>query len=81
MFGVIAHETGHIALGHLFRSQETMENLSMQAMLANILGVAAAITARDGGAGVGISAAGQGMAIRNILPTAERRKPPRTRRA
>jgi predicted Zn-dependent protease len=65
--GVVAHETGHIALGHLFRAQETMDNLSVQSVLASVLGLAAAIGTRSSAAGIAVSQAGQGMALHNIL--------------
>ena len=43
LIGVIAHESGHIAGGHLARGQEEAESRSLQALLANIVGVAVAI--------------------------------------
>lgn len=67
LIGVIAHETGHIALGHLFRLGENVENLSLQALLSNILGVAVAVGTGSGEAGMAVSSAGQTMALRNIL--------------
>lgn len=65
--GVIAHEAGHISGGHLFRAQEAIDDLSVQAMLANILGLAAAIGARSADVGIAISSAGQSVALRGIL--------------
>ncbi len=65
--GVIAHETGHISGGHLFRAKEAVDNLSFQAMLANILGLAAAVGAKSSDVGIAISSAGQSMALRTIL--------------
>ncbi len=67
LIGVIAHETGHIALGHLFRGSENADTLSLQALLANVLGVAVAIGTHSSDAGIAISSAGQTMAFRNIL--------------
>lgn len=67
LIGVIAHETGHIAGGHLFRTQETYEELSLQAIAANILGVAAAVAAKSGELGMAISAAGEQVATRQML--------------
>src|SRR3972149_8788159 len=32
LLGVIAHETGHISAGHLFRGQAALSTLSLQAM-------------------------------------------------
>lgn len=67
LFGVIAHETGHIADGHLFRGQVEMSNLSLQAMLTSILGVAVAIGARAPGAGMAIGTAGSSISERQFL--------------
>lgn len=67
LVGVVAHETGHIALGHLFRAQAQVDNLSFQAILADVLGIAAGIATRNGAAGMAIAGAGQGMAINNML--------------
>src|SRR5580704_14469985 len=51
--GVIAHETGHIAGGHLIRGKEAMSNASAEAILGMILGAAAGLAARDGQAAAG----------------------------
>jgi len=45
LIGVIAHECGHIAGGHLVRGQEAMGNAMTTGIAAMILGVAAAIAA------------------------------------
>ena len=65
--GVIAHEAGHISGGHLFRTREEIENLSLQAMLANILGVAAAIGAQSADVGLAVGAAGSSYLQRSLL--------------
>ena len=67
LIGVIAHETGHIADGHLLRVQTEMSNLSLQAMLTNLLGVAVAIGARSPEAGIAISSLGTNIASRDFL--------------
>jgi len=64
--GVIAHETGHIAAGHLRRRDEGARGASRMSILSMVLGVAA-IAAGSGDAGMGILAAGQGMAQRTYL--------------
>jgi len=46
--GVIAHETGHMAGGHLARSQEALDNATAESIIAFVLGAAAAVVARDG---------------------------------
>jgi predicted Zn-dependent protease len=54
IIGVLAHETGHIAGGHLARIREQLAAASTQAILATILGVGAMIAgARGGGQGMG----------------------------
>ena len=45
VIGVIAHETGHIAGGHLVRGQEAMGNAMTTGLAAMVLGAAAAIAA------------------------------------
>jgi len=67
LFGVIAHETGHIADGHLFRVQAEMSNLSLQAMLASIVGIAVAIGARAPDAGMAIGSLGSSLTTREFL--------------
>ena len=56
LIGVIAHETGHIAGGHLIRSREAMERASYESMIGALLGLGAAI------AGGNPSAASAGIA-------------------
>ncbi|MFH1157500.1 MAG: M48 family metalloprotease [Pseudomonadota bacterium] len=65
--GVIAHEAGHIADGHLFRAQAEISSLSLQAMLANLLGVAVAIGTPSPDAGVAIGSLGANIANRDFL--------------
>jgi len=45
LIGVIAHECGHIAGGHLVRGQEAMSNAMTTGLAAMVLGAAAAIAA------------------------------------
>ena len=51
--GVIAHETGHIAGGHLIRGKEEMRNASAEAVLGMILAVAAGAASGNGGLAAG----------------------------
>ena len=67
LVGVIAHETGHIAGGHLFRTREAIEDASMQALLAQIIGLAAALGTGSGDAAMASAAAGQTFAQRSIM--------------
>jgi predicted Zn-dependent protease len=66
VIGVVAHETGHMAGGHLARAQEAMKNATMGAMLAGGLGGAAAAMAHGNGAG-GVIAGGIGVGQRSYL--------------
>jgi predicted Zn-dependent protease len=67
LIGVIAHETGHIAGGHLIRGHEAMENASAEALLAMLLGVGAAVASGQPGAGAAIITGGTEMARRSVL--------------
>jgi predicted Zn-dependent protease len=54
IIGVLAHETGHIAGGHLARIREQLAAASTQAILATLLGVGAMVAgARSGSSGMG----------------------------
>lgn len=66
IIGVIAHETGHIAGGHLARTQEALSNASTEAIIAFVLGMAAAV-AGQGEAGTAIIGGGAAMAQADLL--------------
>jgi predicted Zn-dependent protease len=66
LLGVLAHETGHIAGGHLIRGREAAEHASYEAMLATLLG-AGATAAGAGDAGSALIVGGQGLAMSNFL--------------
>ncbi len=64
--GVIAHEVGHIAGGHLARTQDAMKGTGALAIASMVLGVGmAAMGAPD--VGMGIMTGGQQVAQRNFL--------------
>ena len=65
--GVIAHETGHIAGGHLIRGKEEMKNASAEAILGTILAVAAGAASGNGGLAAGGLAGGMQIAERGYL--------------
>jgi predicted Zn-dependent protease len=72
IIGVLAHETGHIAGGHLARLREQLAAASTQSILAMILGVGALVAgSRSGNSGLsqgGMAAlSGPGAAIQNSL--------------
>jgi predicted Zn-dependent protease len=64
--GVIAHELGHVAGGHVIRINEGAKEATSISILSLLLG-AAAIAAGAGDAGVGIMAAGQQAAMGKFL--------------
>lgn len=66
LIGVIAHETGHIAGGHLAQGAEKLKDAQLGTVLSMVLG--AAVAAGGGGdAGMAIMSAGQEVATRNFL--------------
>jgi predicted Zn-dependent protease len=67
VIGVMSHELGHIAGGHLIRAREAMENASYEAILGSIIGVGAAILSGESGAAGTIGAASTSMATRKYL--------------
>ncbi|PWR23733.1 M48 family metalloprotease [Zavarzinia compransoris] len=66
LMGVIAHETGHIAGGHLVRSTEALRNASIQQIIATVLG-AIAIIGGGGDAGAAVMMGGAQVAQRSFL--------------
>lgn len=67
LIGVIAHETGHIAGGHLIRTRAAMERASYESIISTILGVGAAIVSGDASAIPAISLGGSHLAQRGYL--------------
>ena len=67
IIGVIAHETGHIAGGHLSRVQNAFSKSTTSAILGTILGGAAVVATGRGELGAAIAAGGQTVARRNFL--------------
>lgn len=65
--GVIAHETGHIAGGHLMRGSEAMKNASTQAIIAMLAGLAVGAASGRGDVAIGAIGAGQTIAERSLL--------------
>ena len=67
VIGVIAHEAGHIAGGHLARIQEELRNAEIKSILAAVVAVAVGAATGDGGAAATIARGGQGAAITDLL--------------
>ena len=66
IIGVLAHETGHLAGGHLQRLRERMAAAQTQSIIAMIAGIGAAVASR-GGTGMGGILAPQEMIRRSLL--------------
>ncbi len=66
VIGVLAHETGHIAGGHLARTQDVLSKASTTAILTYLMG-AAAMAAGQAQAGAAIMASAQDFAGRQFL--------------
>jgi predicted Zn-dependent protease len=67
LIGVIAHETGHMAGGHLIRTREALRAATAEAILGYILGIGAGIAAGNSGAGAAVIGASQSIAQANLL--------------
>jgi len=66
LIGVMAHETGHMAGGHLAQGAEKLKDAQLGTILSTVLGVA--VLAGGGhGAGMAVMSAGQELALRNYL--------------
>lgn len=65
--GVMAHEIGHIAGGHLARLPEQLDNMATQTFLALILGAAAGALSGDPGVGAGVFGGASNAALRSTL--------------
>lgn len=66
LLGVIAHETGHIAGGHLIQGRQAMERASYESMLGALLGIGVGIGG-GGDAASAVMAGSQGMAMSDFL--------------
>ncbi len=66
IIGVIAHETGHIAGGHLARAEQALRSVQVPAIVTYILGLGAAIAGAPG-IGQAIMLGGQAIAQQSLL--------------
>jgi len=67
LIGVLAHETGHIAGGHLVRGAEQMERSKLIATIGSLLGAAAGAAAGRGDAAVAGAYTAQDMVRQNMV--------------
>ncbi|NIZ03415.1 M48 family metalloprotease [Thalassospira lucentensis] len=67
VMGVMAHESGHIAGGHLSRVHDQLRNASAISILSTLAGVAAGVAAGRADVGAAAIMGGQNVAQRNFL--------------
>lgn len=67
IIGVLAHETGHIAGGHLARMSDEMRHLTNEALAAQLLGLLIAAGSGNAGAGIAVGMGGVHIAERSFL--------------
>jgi predicted Zn-dependent protease len=67
LVGIVAHETGHIADGHLARFDRAMHNASIEGMIAMAVGVGVAILGHGSDAVGAAAAAGQEVGLQSFL--------------
>ncbi len=67
VIGVIAHETGHIAGGHLARSGAALEQTQAALIATYLLSLGAALATGESGIGVAVLSGGQDIALRGLL--------------
>jgi predicted Zn-dependent protease len=66
LIGIMAHETGHIAGGHLARKTQMMKNAMIESVIGMVLGGAASALGRGNSGGAGVLA-GEGVGERAFL--------------
>lgn len=67
LVGVMSHEIGHIAGGHLVQGRDAMRNASRQAMIGALMGIAAGVAAGRADVGAAVVAGSNSMAQRSVL--------------
>lgn len=84
IIGVLAHETGHLAGGHLSKLREQVARAQTQMIIAMLLGLGAAVAggrAGTGSGGAAMIAAPRPPSCARCSPTRDSRKKTRTRLA
>ncbi len=67
VIGVIAHETGHIAGGHLVGRIEELKTAQWKALAATLLGIGAAVATGQGAAAGAATSGGYDVAVKGLL--------------
>ena len=64
LIGVVAHETGHIAGGHILRTKEALHNAGIESIIAMVVGAAASAVGRSGAPMLGAAGVGERSFLR-----------------
>jgi len=67
VIGVIAHETGHIAGGHLSQIDEAIENATIEMIIGALVSAAVGVLAKDPAPTIGGQQLAQTIALRNLM--------------
>jgi predicted Zn-dependent protease len=67
LVGIVAHETGHIAGGHLIRGEQAMHDASIESIIAMVVGAGVAAASHGSGAGGAAVLSGEAVGIRSYL--------------
>jgi len=67
IIGVLAHEIGHVALGHAATFGDAYSKAGTIAMLSTLLGVVAGVASGNPDVGMAVALGGQGTAMRQLL--------------
>jgi predicted Zn-dependent protease len=67
LIGIVAHETGHIAGGHLVRFDQAMHDASIEGIIATVVGIGVSALAHGSGAAGAAMMAGQDVGLRHYL--------------
>ncbi len=67
VIGVMAHEIGHIAGGHLIGNQQAFKRASYESILGTVLGIGAAILTGEGSVAAAVTLGAQSAAAQNYL--------------
>src|SRR5205823_14650425 len=59
LMGVVAHETGHIAGGHVLRAKEAMRNASIESIIAMVAAAGVSVLGRSGAPLLGAAGGGE----------------------
>ena len=67
LVGIVAHETGHIAGGHLIRLEQAMKDATIKTIIAMVLGAGAAVATHNSGATGAAMLGAEGVGMRSFL--------------